>query len=358
MTPPEIILDRIVRNELRQEDGCSGYSGKLDIDRIEPESLRSFLHLVQSTMNEGLRLEGVNASAGVEHPPFHFDYLDVADETANAHAFQRENFSFIVVTFPMIGLLWRSSHALSRSPLILNPLRLNPEVNMEAMHGFLFQIQLDFLVAHEYTHHIHRHCVESGNEATHIWTELRCDKASGDINWQARELDADGYAAYIVLSHVLRGDRRNSALADLRAAALPDIEADELLLTCYFLALLAFFCALWRGAADAASIYRLTHPPAPVRIKYAIQVAEMWCGQHGSVPSSWFAPARFQELFRAVAQLFGEPIRQTWDAQMAFLRSPEGVRYDGELFQAFEMLRHTPHGPPKQDAESRAVSLD
>jgi hypothetical protein len=87
MTPPEVVLDRIVRNELRYEDGCSGYSGKLDIDRIEPESLRFFLHLVQSTMNEALRLEGVNASAGVEHPPFHFDYLDVTDGTANAHAF-------------------------------------------------------------------------------------------------------------------------------------------------------------------------------------------------------------------------------------------------------------------------------
>jgi hypothetical protein len=128
------------------------------------------------------------------------------------------------------------------------------------------------------------------------------------------------------------------------------------LLTCYFLALLAFFCALWRGPADAASIYRLTHPPAPIRIKYAIQVAEMWCGQNGSVSSSWFAPARFQELFRAAAQLIGEAIRQSWDAQMAFLRSPEGARYDEQLFQAFEMLRHTPHGPAKKDAESRAVS--
>jgi hypothetical protein len=356
MTPPEVVLDRIVRNELRHEGGCSGYSGKLNIDRIEPESLRFFLHLVQSTMNEALRLEGVNASAGVEHPPFHFDYLDVTDGTVNAHAFQRENFSFIVVTCPMIELLWHSSHALSRSPLIANPLRLNPEINLDALHGLLFQTQLDFLIAHEYTHHIHRHCDGSGNEVTHIWTELRRDNASGDINRQARELDADSYAAYIVLSHVLRGDRRNSALTDLCAAALPDIEADELLLTCYFLALLAFFCALWRGPADAASIYRLTHPPAPVRIKYAIQVAEMWCGQNGSVPSSWFVPARFQELFRAAAQLIAEPIPKTWDAQIEFLRSPEGARYDEQLFQAFEMLRHTPHGPAKKNAESRAAS--
>src|ERR1700719_172072 len=30
-----------------------------------------------------------------------------------------------------------------------------------------------------------------------------------------------------------------------------------------------------------------------------IQIAEMWCGQNGSVPQSWSSPARFQELFRA-----------------------------------------------------------
>jgi hypothetical protein len=70
MTPPEVVIDRIVRNELRHEDGGSGCSGKLDIDRIEPESLRFCLHLVQSTMNEALRLEGVNASAGVEQRRF------------------------------------------------------------------------------------------------------------------------------------------------------------------------------------------------------------------------------------------------------------------------------------------------
>lgn len=357
MTPPEVVLDRIVRNELRHEDGCSGYSGKLDIDSIEPESLRSFLDRIQRTMNEALRLEGVNASGGVEHPPFHFDYLDVTDETANAHAFQRENFSFIVVTFPMIELLWRNSHDLSRSQLILNPLRLNPEVNLDALHGLFFQMQLSFLVAHEYTHHIHRHGVRSGNEATHIWTEHQRDNASGNLDCQARELEADGYAAYIVLSHVLRGDRRNSALAGLRAAALPDIAADEILLTCCILSLLAFFCAFWRGTSDAVSIFRVTHPPPPVRIKYAIRVAEMWCGQNGSVPSSWFARARFQELFRVAAQLSGEPIRLKWDTQMAFLGSPEGARYDEQLFQAFEMLRHTPHGPPKEDAESSAISL-
>ena len=73
MAPPEVILDRWVRTQLRNEPGFSGYVGKLDIERLESPSFRSFLYLIQETMNEALRLEGVNASGGVEHPPFHFD---------------------------------------------------------------------------------------------------------------------------------------------------------------------------------------------------------------------------------------------------------------------------------------------
>ena len=70
-----------------------------------------------------------------------------------------------------------------------------------------------------------------------------------------------------------------------------------------------------------------------------IQVAEMWCGQNGSVPQSWFNPARFQELFRAAAEVIEGNARQTWDAQMAFLRGGAGVQYDQQLFERFEAAR-------------------
>jgi len=65
MVPPEVILDRFVRTQLCNEAGFSGYLGKLDTETIESPSFRSFLYLVQDTMNEALRLEGVNASGGV-----------------------------------------------------------------------------------------------------------------------------------------------------------------------------------------------------------------------------------------------------------------------------------------------------
>jgi hypothetical protein len=344
--PPEVILDRWVRTQLRNDPEFSGYVGKLDIERVEPPSWRSSLYLIQDTMNEALRLEGVNASGGVEHPPFHFDYLDVAEGITNAHAFQHADFAFIVVTLPMVELVWHLSRQLSQSPLVVKLLGLDP-VDPDKLHGLLFQIQLDFLVSHEYTHHVHRHCVASHKGAAGVWTEFVNDARCGSINSQAQELDADGYAAYLVLAHLLRGERRQSALAELGRADMTD--GDELLLRCFFLAVLAFFCEFWRGNIDRVSVYQSTHPSPPVRIKYMIQVAEMWCGQNGSLPQSWFSPARFQELFHAAAEIIGGTDRQTWDAQMSFLRSADGVQYDRQLFERFEAMRQ------KRDEFAQAV---
>ena len=80
-----------------------------------------------------------------------------------------------------------------------------------------------------------------------------------------------------------------------------------------------------------------------------ILIAEMWCGQNGSVPQSWFSPARFQELFRAASEVIGETSRQIWDAQMSFLRGADGVQYDQQLFERFEAVRQ------KRDELARAA---
>ena len=117
------------------------------------------------------------------------------------------------------------------------------------------------------------------------------------------------------------------------------LDGDELLLTCFFLALLALFCAFWRGGVDIASINEFRHPPPPVRIKYAIQVTDMWSGQNESVSRSWFASARLQALFGAAADILSQTARSEWDAQMSFLRGPDGTRYDGRLFERFEAIR-------------------
>jgi hypothetical protein len=289
-------------------------------------------------MNEALRSEGPNASGGVEHPPFHFDFVDVEGSIKNAHAFQHAGLSFIAVTLPMVELIWDVSHRLSRSRPVLELLSLGPEVNRDAFQGLLFQIQLNFLVSHEYTHHIHGHVLEHTRGETEVWSELS-NQTSGNLQSQAQELDADGYAEFRVLAHLLRGERRRTALAQCGRVELQGVDGDEILLTCFFLSLLAFFVSFWRGPIDRASIYDLQHPPPPVRITYAIRVVEMWCSLNKSVPQTWFNAARFRELFGTAAETLGGAAREVWDTDIAFLGSADGAEYDRRLRERFESVR-------------------
>jgi len=87
------------------------------------------------------------------------------------------------------------------------------------------------------------------------------------------------------------------------------------------------------------SIRQFSHPPPPVRITYIIRTAQMWCGQDQCVPETWFDDQRFQELFRATSEAIGEANFKTWASDISFIRSPEGEKFDKELFQAFDTLR-------------------
>jgi hypothetical protein len=209
----------------------------------------------------------------------------------------------------------------------------------------LLQLQLEFLVSHEYTHHKHRHCFPGETRVVSLWTEFNLSGASGDITSQAQELDADGYGTFLVLRHFLHGEQRLTSLTLLRATTLSDTAANELLVTCYLLAAMAFFCAFWQGDPNLSALYRLSHPLPPVRIKYVIESSEMFCRMNNLVESAWFEKKRLQIFFRTAAQLIGDETRQRWDKQIAFLQSLEGDRYNGQLFVAFEAIRRIDHGP-------------
>jgi hypothetical protein len=341
VTPPDVILDRWIKAQSPTQSECVGYVGKLDLEKLNPRSFGSFLGFLQEIINSALRSENVHASGGVEHPPFHFDYIEVKDRTKrNAHAFQYNGFSFIAVTLPLVELLWDLSQRLCRSALVLKLLGMNPATaNLEALHLFLFQIQLSFVVSHEYTHHVHQHCDSDPEGMPGAWTEFLDDKAVGGIDDQAQEIDADAYAIYLGLANFLRGGGRESGLAQLGRQDSLGTAADGLLLTCFFLSITALFCTLWREDTAMTSIRELGHPPAPVRIEYAIRVAQMWCGQNESVPESWFAADRFQEIFSAALDAIGGGSRAAWDAHVSFLRGTEGIEYDRSLRDRFDAIR-------------------
>ena len=271
-------------------------------------------------------------------PTVPFDYLQVNDGTKNAHAFQEEGFAFIVATLPLVELLWDLSLRLSRSPEVLRLLQIDPAVVMpDALQGLLFTVQIGFLVSHEYTHHIHLHVDRGGIIGT--WTEFLPNEAGGGMDFQAQELDADGYAVYLGLTNLVRGGARQGTLDQLGRHDLQALDADGFLLMCFFLSVTAFFSALWPENLEITSIEQFRHPPVPVRIEYAIRIAKMWCEQNGSVPESWFATDRFRALFNTAADAVGATTRRAWDTHILFLLSKEGAEYDGRLSERFQAMR-------------------
>jgi hypothetical protein len=337
MTPPEVVLDRWLKAQARERPSCRNYVGKLDLGNVKPSSFGALLQLVQGALNLALQSENANASGGAAHPPFHFDYIEANDGTRNAHAFQHGGFSFIAITFPMVETLWDLSQRLSRSPLVLRLLGIDRDaVRLDALQALFFQFQLSFLVSHEYTHHVHRHC---GGLAGGAWDEFNQGKASGGLDDQAQELDADGYALYLTLANYVRGAARRNALAQVGMQSLTDIEGDQFLLTGFFVALTALFCSLWADDVALASISQAPHPPAPVRVDYAIRVATMWCNQNASLPESWFGAERFRAIYLSATDAIAGGARPQWDMQIAFLKSDEGKTYDRQLSDRFEAAR-------------------
>jgi hypothetical protein len=340
---PEIILHRWVTEQSRIHPECRDYVGVLDIEKVESSSFRSLLRIVRDAMNGALRSETKNASGSTEHPPYHFDYIEVSVDIdskrpKNAHAFQHEGFSFIAVTLPFVELLFDLSQRLSRSQLISELLEIDSiTLNPDQLLLVLFQLQISFLVSHEYTHHVHRHVArDAGDDA---WAEFAQDAMSGGMDRQAQELDADAYAIYHVLGNFVRGGGRRGALAQLGRQDLGTLEADALLLNCFFLSLMSLFCARWPSNMRIASARDFTHPPEPLRIDHAIRVAEMWCGQNQSVSQSWFGAKRFRALFRAAVDAIGGATPHQWDEHIRFLTSEDGSEYNASLFARFDLLR-------------------
>lgn len=338
---PEVALHRWVMECSRRDPKFDGYVGVLDVEKVGSPSFRSLLLIVRKAINDALRLETLNASGGTEHPPYHFDYIEVRSDAKfpyNAIAFQHEGSAFIVITRPFVELLFDLSQRLSRSPLILELLGIDPpNPGPDSLLLLLFQLQISFLVSHEYTHHVHRHVSPGISPGT--WIEFAQDLTSGSIECQAQELDADAYAIYLVLGNFVRGAGRSSALRQLGKQHLESIDADALLLESFFLSLMSLFCARWPVDLNMASIRAFTHPPAPVRIEYAIRVAKMWCEQNQSVSESWFGARRFQTLFRIATEAIGGSAPQQWDDHIHFLMSAECSSYNELLFELFERLR-------------------
>src|ERR1700730_14406195 len=109
--PPEVIFHRFFQSKEISPVDRQDYRGKQDLD-VLPPAVRSLLSRVQETLNEALHNEKKNVPEHVDHPPFHFDFVD--SSVPNAVAFRFEGFSFIGITIALVHILWDACVRLSK----------------------------------------------------------------------------------------------------------------------------------------------------------------------------------------------------------------------------------------------------
>ena len=172
-----------------------------------------------------------------------------------------------------------------------------------------------------------------------MWTEfLRDEKKRRLREKQGHELDADGYSAYLLLANLLQDENRYASVLQ----AMGHAEKRTLLVTncchCFFIIVLNVCCAFWRERTEVSCLYN----SCILHRRYESTPSSGWrrcCRENGPVAKTWFHPSRFTGLFRIAAMNIPGIGKQTWDSQMASLKTPEGEKYERELSEAFEAAR-------------------
>lgn len=328
---PEANLDRFIRAHLSKQKGCGGYLGKLDLATLDP-ALADLLHRVQGRMNNTLNLAGSKTLGGAQIPAIHFDYIQVSDLSPNAHPFQHDGSSFIVFTLPMVALVLNLSVRLSRSHRVASLLDISAwGTTADSLSSLLFEMLLNFFVSHEYAHIFLEHGGTQNLSVADVWTEFV--ESPGSLYAQAQELDADAFAATILLHHFLR--RRPPS-----AILFQGNDQDEKLMTCFLLGTIASFCAFWfRSQTASISVWKATHPPPHVRLTNLVRTCAAWCDENGSVPIRLFSSETLLSLFDAAVEYIPVTARPSWDLLMKYLETPDGKEYQAHVFDYFTEIR-------------------
>ncbi len=294
------------------------------MDLLEP-NFRDLLIKFQTSLNEALR-QNANTFAKVKCRNFHFDYIEDAG-IPNALAFEYEGYAFVGITMSLIKQLWKTSDDLSLSTDVAAMLGNTVTSEQREMTIIeFFETQILFVVLHEFAHH------DLGHLSRHLvcdfWNEILPQPSECNIERQARETTADGWATTLGLNHLMTTEQRNSYLVNLGHPRIADDSADEILLSFFIMAMAAFFLIMEPQICDEAKVYKFSHPPYAARMNDAMRNVQTWCKQNRPRLEQWLTLKHFQELLFVVEKALH---KSGWKQQTAFLRSEDGGRYIKEL---------------------------
>jgi hypothetical protein len=247
---------------------------------------------IQRMLNEALSLEDKNVRQNVDHDPFHLDYID--SDHPNALAFAYLGYSFIGITIPLTTLPWNVCNHMSASMPLRTALGLDAtSCDREMLHVVLFRLTLNFVVSHEWAHHVRGHVARQSRQG--IWVEeIRLRSATGSMETQSLEADADGYAAYFVLAHLI--DNAEGRLHVVRLLNLENASRafqDQILFSCFLAAFSGFVFVLPPTSLEKENLREMTHPPQAARHFFLMQHAAGWCAQNRPLLAMWMTAERF-----------------------------------------------------------------
>lgn len=174
-----------------------------------------------------------------------------------------------------------------------------------------FALILIFDVSHEWSHHVRGHISRRSRQG--IWVEeIRVGSATGSMETQSLEADADGYAAYFGLAHLIdSAEGRNHVVGLLNLEHAPHTFQDQVLFSCFLAAFAGWVFVLPPPSLEKENLSGMSHPPQASRLYFLMQNAVMWCAQNRPVLAKWMTVDRFQRLMAAVANtLWGG---ERWD---------------------------------------------
>jgi hypothetical protein len=303
-------------------------------DRILGDAIEG----IRDSINERFRVNAAGITSPHGEPIIHMDYL--RSDEVSAFAFFHEGIAFIALTSALLVRLIDITSKLWR----LNPLGEILKINLSTetrnyIGATSLPIQMQIVSGHELGHIFHGHCGESDRPGLRVDTasQLRVqpDGEANHMRDQAMEVEADGYAAHMMLTNFLNGVGEN--LFGMLNPALPK---EEFILT-YFLVELGSLFYLWGPRAfDPQSVRSYDHPPALMRMNVFMRDIEVWCSEHRPDLVHWGTLERFQRIMHCVSLANGETEGlKVWQRQGAFLLSDAGERYIADLYKTRETLR-------------------
>jgi len=325
MTPPEVAFQRFLNERhARGEKKYAHIIGRIAVEDLNPDHLYRWF---SDWMNHQLSDVGVKSTGGVALPLLRFELATVRNDEAAAHIFETEEYGFVVLTQPMFDEMLELSRRVVNNAWAFMTLQIAPLAKPEEIAQLLLLMQFSFVNAHEYSHLVRQHLAAQPPHAVVLGESLS----------QAQEFDADGYAIYHELTYLFHGGGKQLAAGLLRISSDKALEAA--LTSLFLISTMLQFCARWAGKIQIESDLSAEHPPVPMRIQRAIQIAEMWFREVGRKSTSWLAEDILKQHFDIAAAIFPSGMKASWGPQIAWLKSTESEEYREQLRRGAEQLR-------------------